>query len=119
MKKTIIMVMAALVLTASVGFAQEATVTLKGDIIDTMCAGEKNAEQLSAFVPTHTKECAMAPQCAASGYNIFSNGKLLKLDTASNAKVVEYLKGADSKLQVEVMAKQTGDTLSVVSIKKM
>ena len=119
MKKTIIMVMAALVLTASVGFAQEATVTLKGDIIDTMCAGEKNAEQLSAFVPTHTKECAMKPECAASGYNLFSNGKLLKMDAASNAKVVEFLKGADSKLQVEVVAKQRGDTLSVESIKNL
>ena len=104
---------------ASMAFAGETpakiekAVTLKGDIIDNMCAGAQKS-QLSTFVKTHTKECAL--QCANSGYSIFSNGKLSKFDKASNPKVEEFLKKPDSKLQVVVVAEPEGKDLDVVSI---
>ncbi len=104
---------------ASMAFAGETpaktekSIVLKGDIIDNMCAGaQKN--QLSTFVKTHTKECAL--QCAGSGYSIFSNGKLSKFDKASNPKVEEFLKKPDSKLQVVITAEPEGKDLDLVSI---
>jgi len=94
----------------------ETTVVLKGDIIDNMCAGTNKAN-LAEFVKTHTKECALMPNCQASGYSIFADGKLYAFDKDSNAKVAEFLKNADSKLQVTVTAKQVGDELNLISIK--
>lgn len=102
------------VTTAAVTASAE-TLTLKGDVIDNMCAG-MNKDTLAEFVKTHTKECALKPGCVASGYSIFADGKLYKFDKDSNAKVAEFLNKADSKLQVTVTAKQVGDELSLVSI---
>lgn len=93
------------------------TLTLTGDIIDNMCAGGQKAEDLPAFIKTHTKACALMEQCAASGYAIYANGALLKFDAASNAKVAEFLKKSDSKLQVvAVVKKEPLNELSLVSI---
>ena len=105
----------------SLTFAQKAvqatTLTLKGDIIDNQCAASQTAEELAVFVKTHTKECALLPACAASGYAIFADGQLLKFDKDSNAKVEEFLKKDESKLEVVVEAKRVGEELSLVSIK--
>ena len=89
------------------------TITLTGDVIDNMCA-DANKDNLAAFVATHAKQCALS--CADSGYAIFAEGKLTKFDQDSNAKVAEYLKKEDSKLQVVVTAKKIGEELSLVSI---
>jgi len=114
--KKVISLLLALVFVASVAFAQETakTTTFKGDIIDLMCAGTKDAQQLAEFVKTHTKDCALA--CASSGYAIFSDGVLSKFDKDSNAKVEEFLKKADSNLQVVVVAEKAGEELKLVSI---
>ena len=89
------------------------TMMLSGVIIDNTCAGA-NKDTLADFVKTHTKECAL--KCIDSGYSIFANGKLSKFDKDSSVKVGEFLKNADSKLEVSVTAKQVGDELSLVSI---
>jgi hypothetical protein len=89
--------------------------TLKGDVIDNMCAGAQSPEGLAGFVKTHTKTCALS--CAASGYAIYSDGKLTKFDKDSSLKVEEFLKKETSKLQVVVEAKKAGEELSLVSIK--
>ncbi|MCX5699649.1 MAG: hypothetical protein NTX01_08355 [Candidatus Omnitrophica bacterium] len=90
-------------------------IALKGDVIDNMCAGA-NKDNLVEFVKTHTKECALKPGCMDSGYSVFVDGKLYAFDKDSSAKVAEFLKQADSKLQVIITAKQVGDELSLVSI---
>jgi hypothetical protein len=87
--------------------------TLTGNIIDNMCA-DANKDKLAAFVATHSKQCALS--CVESGYAIFADGKLYKFDQDSNARVAEYLKKEDSKLQVVVTAKKVGEELSLVSI---
>ncbi len=92
------------------------TIALKGYIIDNRCASANNKDTLGEFVKTHTKQCATLPACMESGYSIYADGKLLAFDKNSNAKVAEFLKNADSKLQVSVTAKQVGDELSLVSI---
>ena len=91
------------------------TITLKGEVIDNLCAGA-NKEALAEFVKTHTKECALKPECLASGYSIFADDRLYTLDKDSSAKVEEFLKQADSKLQVTITAKQVGDELNLLSI---
>jgi hypothetical protein len=114
MKKNLLFVTLFCLLT-TFAFAQSSSeaVVLKGDIIDTMCA-EAHAGDLAGFVPTHSKQCALA--CVASGFELYSEGKLMKFDAASNAKIEEFLKKEDSKLQVSVSVQKTDDTLSLLSI---
>lgn len=90
--------------------------TMEGYIIDTKCA-EANKAKLGEFVKTHTKECATAPDCKKTGYNIYSDGKLYKFDKASNKKISEFLDKADSTLQVKVEVEhKKGDVLKLVTI---
>jgi len=103
------------VLFVSLALSAGETMTLKGDIIDNMCAnGHK--DELADFVKTHTKKCALMPSCAASGYSLYADGELHRFDVTSNAKIEEFLKEENSKLQVVVIAKKIGEELSLVSI---
>jgi hypothetical protein len=101
--------------TTKIAVTTPEAIVLKGDVIDNACAGT-NKDNLAEFVKTHTKECTLKPGCLDSGYSIFANGKLYAFDKDSSAKVVEFLKKADSKLQVTITAKQVGDELSLVSV---
>ncbi|MFA5119456.1 MAG: hypothetical protein WC695_11525 [Candidatus Omnitrophota bacterium] len=114
MKKNFLLVTLFCLLT-TFAFAQSSSeaIVLKGDIIDTMCADAHKGD-LAGFVATHTKECALA--CVASGYELYTDGKLMKFDAASNAKIEEFLKKEDSKLQVSVTVQKTGETLNLLSI---
>jgi len=120
--KSLISFVLLLCLTASLALAQEkaatataVTLTLKGTIIDNLCA-DANKADLANFTKTHPKSCALMPTCAASGYSIFADGKLYKFDKDSSKKIEEFLKKEDSKLQVVVQAKQTQEELSLISI---
>jgi hypothetical protein len=103
----------------SLAFAQPAVniATIKGTIIDNQCAGAQKPEQLAEFVKSHTKQCALMAQCVASGYSIFSEGKLMKFDKDSDVKIAAFLMKADSKLQVEITTQKSGDILTLLSIK--
>lgn len=90
--------------------------TIKGTIIDNQCAGNQTPEQLASFLKGHTKSCTLMPGCIESGYSIFADGKLMKFDKESNTKIVEFLKKADSSLDVVVVAKKAGELLSLDSI---
>ena len=101
----------------SLAFAQEKnTITIRGDIIDNLCASSQKIETLPEFVKMHTKECALMPGCVASGYSIFFDGKLMRFDKKSNDQIERFLKNPASKLQVVVEATKVGDTLSLVAI---
>ena len=120
--KKICLFLIALCFASSLAIAQEEAasvadaITLKGDIIDNMCAGANKAD-LANFVKTHTKECTLKPQCKASGYSIFTDdGKLMKFDAESNPLIAEFLTSPDSKLHVKVIANKVGDELNLVSI---
>lgn len=90
-------------------------VVLKGTLIDNMCA-DANKDGIDKFIKTHTKECALMPACAASGYSLYSDGKLMKLDAGSSAMAEEFLKAPDSKLNVEMEVENKEGDLSVISI---
>jgi len=112
---------AVLVFASSLAFAADQAaapaadqVTLTGIVIDNQCAAAQKPDMLAEFVRMHPKSCAL--KCAASGYSIFTDGKFIKFDGASNAKVEEFLKKGDSKTTVVVAANKVGDELSLVSI---
>lgn len=114
--KKLLFVVLALCFISSYAFAQaETTVTIKGTIIDNAC-GQAHATDISEFIKTHPKTCALMPDCVASGYSIYADGKLSKFDKDSSAKIAEFLKKEDSKLDVEVVADKKGEELVLVSI---
>jgi len=103
-------------MTAVAGMDKPMSMTMTGYIIDTKCA-TNNADDLDRFVGVHTKECALLPACAASGYNLYSGGKLWKFDKESSEKVHEFLMKEDSTLHVKVeMTHGEGNTISLISI---
>ena len=109
--KKIIFVLIALCFVTSLALAQDATqptatTTATATTTTTTVATTTDALVLKGDVQGN----------ADSGYSISVDGKLYKFDAASNAKVAEFFKNADSKLQVSVTAKQVGDELSLVSI---
>lgn len=101
--------------TAQVTTAANAeTMTVTGTVIDNMCAS--STKDIAAFIKTHAKECTLKPQCVASGYSIYADGALQAFDDESNAKIEEFLKKPESKLDIVVTATKTDGTLSLVSI---
>jgi len=99
---------------ALAGLAGE-VMTVKGIIIDNMCANA-NSDNLAEFIKTHTKQCALMPNCVASGYSLFTEGKLHKFDQASNKKIEEFLRKVESRLEVVVKVEKVGEELKLVSI---
>src|SRR5512143_1483527 len=63
--------------------AETKAMAMEGYIIDTKCA-TANKDKLDDFVKVHSKECATAPACKATGYNLYSEGKLWKFDKKSS-----------------------------------
>jgi hypothetical protein len=93
--------------------------TYQGTIIDNLCA-TGNKANLGKFIKTHTKECALMPNCAASGYSLYMpDGSLMAFDKASGAKIQKFLKKKSSKLEVSVSANSIDGTLQLVSIKNV
>jgi hypothetical protein len=63
----------------------------------------------------------MMPNCAKSGYAVFADNKLYKLDEAGNKKAAEILENtkAEKGVQVSVEGTMDGDTLKVTSISEV
>jgi len=75
-------------------------VKLTGYLIDNAC-GTKNASD-AAKIQAHTKVCALMPPCVKSGYAVYADGKLYKLDKAGNAKAEALLKSTKTEKGVQV-----------------
>lgn len=127
MKKMITFAVAALLIAGAVYAAETAAkpaagvkaMTYEGTIIDNLCA-TGNKAKLGDFIKTHTKQCALMPNCAASGYSLYMpDGTLMPFDKASSMKIQKFLKKKSSKLEVSVTANKNADTLQLVSIKNM
>ena len=92
------------------------TVSMVGYIIDRACA-IPNKDNLEEYVKTHPKECALAPNCQASGYMFYSDSKLYSLDEKTNKKVIKFLAKPESKLHVKAQAIHgKGDNLKITSL---
>ena len=93
--------------------------TLHGTIIDNHCAAA-NKDSLATFIKTHTKECALMPDCEASGYSIYTKeGKLHPFLHQNTATIADYLKVKTHTLHAVVKAEMVGDSLKLETIKEM
>lgn len=96
-------VAAALVVLVS---AQDKAVTLTGSIVDKACsARHAKAPDPMVAAAGHTKKCALMPNCAGSGFGVFSDGKFYEFDAKGNelakAKLEASKKDAGAKFKVE------------------
>jgi len=97
------------------------SVKLTGYLIDNACSARANTEGGAEKVKNHTVKCAMMPNCEKSGYALFADGKLYKLDDAGNKKAVEIYKNTkvERGLQVSVEGDVEGDALKVTSMSEV
>ena len=106
---------------AFVLYAQDAkTVKIEGYIMDNACAsGHVKDANLGERVKKHSTSCALSPNCAKSGYVVYTaDAKLYKLDQAGNKSAEELLKETETKTGVQVSVEGTvdGDTIKVTKI---
>jgi|SRR6185369_1689877 len=110
-------------LLAGVAFAgrDAKPVKLTGYLIDNACSGRANTEGGAEKVKNHTVKCAMMPTCEKSGYALYTDGKLYKLDDAGNKKAVEIYKStkAERGVQVSVEGELDGESLKVKSMSEV
>jgi hypothetical protein len=109
-------------LMAVVAFAREGKdVKLTGYIIDNACSARASSENGAEKVKNHTVKCALMPGCAKSGYAIYTDGKLYKLDEEGNKKAGDILKSTKSEKSVQVSVEGTldGETLKVKTISEV
>ena len=106
---------------AFVLYAQGAkTVKIEGYIIDNACAaGHVKDANFGEKLKKHSTSCALQPNCAESGYLVYTaDAKVYTLDQAGNKSAEELLKKTDTKMGVQVSVEGTidGDTIKVTRI---
>ena len=61
--------------------AQNAQVTLTGNIVDKSCAtGRMKQDDPAAAIDKHTKKCSLMEKCLASGLGVYADGKYTEFD---------------------------------------
>jgi hypothetical protein len=98
------------------------SVKLTGYIIDNACAaGRATGDNAAEKVKNHTVKCAQMAKCAESGYALYAEGKLYKLDSEGNKKAAELLKNTkvEKGMQVAVEGSVDGETLTVKTISEV
>lgn len=135
--KNLMLLLVAAVLVSSTLFAQEklgtpakvkdAAVKVEkanmwhGYVVDAMCAKgmtKKGPESAMKSAASHTRECALNEECAASGFGIFTDGKYVKFDEAGDKQALEMLNNTKTEKAIMVMVtgKMEGEKLAVTSI---
>ena len=92
---------------------------VEGVLMDKMCSLSAVKEG-QKFAMSHDTKCALSPDCAKSGYGVFtSDGKFMTFDAAGNAKAAAALKATKKadNLMVTVDGDVTGSTINVASLK--
>lgn len=106
----------ALALMAGALFAQQKTVTITGYLIDNACA--ESAKDLDTKAKNHPTSCAKMDACEKSGYAVYADHKLYKLDEKGNASAEDLLSKtkATKGLHVTVEGTINGDTINVTKL---
>lgn len=80
-------------------------------LVDNACSAKVKANPDS-----HTASCAL--QCEKSGFAVVSDGMVLKLDKAGNAKALAALKATKKTdhLRATVTGEKAGDTIKVTAL---
>jgi len=98
------------------------SVTVKGYLIDNMCAGDAGEDKdYEAEAKGHKLSCSLMPHCHKSGFAVAAGRKLYKLDEAGNKLADDVLKATKAAktqkgLLVEVEGTVEGDTLKATKI---
>jgi hypothetical protein len=95
--------------------------TLKGYVVDQMCAGKMaTKENAMEKAEGHSKDCALDDHCAASGYGIFSGGKYYKFDEKGSATAKDLIEKSKREKRLYFEAKGTLDegTMTLTSLKE-
>lgn len=90
--------------------------TCTGTIIDNKCA-KAQMKNLTEFIKTHTKECALMPECSASGYAFYTDGRLVEFTKDSTPLIVKFLQEKNSQLQAEAVVENLNGRIRLISIK--
>ena len=93
--------------------------TVDGYLVDKMCSG-MIVEKGGGAAKMHTKQCALMPNCKASGYGVVTaDGKFLKFDASGDKKATAALEGTAKKddITVTVDGKVDGSSIAVQSLK--
>ena len=107
----------AVVWLAVAGAAQGQTQSLKGHLVDAMCASKHETE--AEYIAKHDKKCLLMDGCVKSGYSLVTaDGRVLKLDAKGNQLALDLIKKTDraSNWTVGVNGSVSGDTITVASI---
>ncbi len=118
MKKVLLMMVGVSMLTVALVFAHGKDVTLKGTLIDNMCAG-KHKDDIAAEIKTHPKTCLLKESCAKTGYSLYSDGKIYHIAKQSQSKVQDFLKEAKNDIQVSVEGDLKDGTIAVEEIENI
>ena len=100
--------------------AQDKAVTLTGSIVDKSCsARHAKAPDPMVAAAGHTKKCALMPNCTASGFGVFADGKFYEFDAKGNdlakAKLEASKKDAGAKFKVEGTVTDTKLTVKSIT----
>ena len=99
------------------GAAQAQAQTMKGHLVDVMCATKHATE--ADYIAKHDKKCLLMEGCVKSGYTLVTaEGKVLKLDTKGTQLALDLIKKTEreSNWTVAVNGNVSGDTIAVTSI---
>jgi hypothetical protein len=120
--RTLLSLSLLLLFTALTVVAQQSSpVTLRGYVVDQMCAkGISKKANVMEKAATHTRACALEENCAASGYGIFSEGKYYTFDEQGNATAKKLLeKSKRTKgMYFEAVGQLADGKLTVASLKE-
>jgi hypothetical protein len=109
-----------LVLAASfsaVTLAQSARQTLKGHLVDTVCAKGHGTD--AKYVENHTRMCNLMGECVKSGYTlVLADKKMMELDSKGNELALALSKSAtkEKDFRVTVTGNVSGTTIAVNSV---
>jgi len=111
-----VLVIALSLLFAAMLYAQDKSVTITGNLIDNACAG--SAKDLDTKAKNHPTSCALMDSCETSGYAVYADHKLYKLDEKGNGSAAELLKSTKTLkgLKVSVEGTVEGDTIHVTKL---
>ena len=108
-----------LIALAAVLYAQKKDVKLTGNLIDNACASHHvNDKDFGDRVAGHTTSCALMATCKTSGFAVYADKKLYKLDDAGSKLALDILEGSNTDKGVRVAVEGTleGDTIHVTKL---
>jgi len=98
------------------------TKTVTGYLVDKSCAPyivKKGPAEAAVKGASHTRECALEPECSKNGYGLITDGKFIKFDKSGDMKAKDYLAKTkrENNILVDVTGTMAGEMFTVASVK--